>query len=136
MMMKQLKDDISRLNAECNAWDKMLEVYRQNAEQAANDLEQAKLSGGALEPIPVMENSQMDVIMTKPDYQCILEQDVLILQNMECVMDQLQLTMNLITRARQEWDSCLQNISEELASQAFKGLEECPVQKFLTATKE
>ncbi|GCC32785.1 hypothetical protein chiPu_0011249 [Chiloscyllium punctatum] len=51
-------------------------------------------------------------------------------------MDQLQLTMNLITRAKQEWDSCLKNISEELASRTFKGLEECPVQKFLTATKE
>uniref|UniRef100_UPI00398F87D0 kinetochore-associated protein DSN1 homolog isoform X2 n=1 Tax=Pristiophorus japonicus TaxID=55135 RepID=UPI00398F87D0 len=135
-MMKQLKDDISRLKVECNAWDQLLEVYRQNADQAVADLEQAKVAGGTLDPIPVMENSQVDVIRTKPDYQCILDKDIPILQDIECIMDQLQLTMNLITRTRQEWDSCLKNISEELASRTFKGLEESPVQKFLTAKKE
>ncbi|XP_051898060.1 kinetochore-associated protein DSN1 homolog [Pristis pectinata] len=136
MLMKQLKNDISRLNAECEAWDQLLEVYRQNADRAANELEQAKVTGWTLEPTPVMENSQMDVITSKPDYQSILDKDVLTLQSMECIMDQLQQTMSLITRARQEWDSCLQHISKELASQAFEGLEEHPLQKFLMTTKE
>ncbi|XP_072420132.1 kinetochore-associated protein DSN1 homolog isoform X1 [Chiloscyllium punctatum] len=135
MLMKQLKDGISRLNVECKAWDQLLEVYRQKAEHAADDLEKAKVAGGAFEPI-TLENSQINVIRTRPDYQSFLDEDVSVLQNMECIMDQLQLTMNLITRAKQEWDSCLKNISEELASRTFKGLEECPVQKFLTATKE
>ncbi|XP_067876993.1 kinetochore-associated protein DSN1 homolog [Heterodontus francisci] len=135
-MMMQLKDDISRLNVECNAWNQLLEVYHQRAEQAATDLEKAKEAEGPLEPVAVMENSQMDVIRTKPDYQSFLDKDLSVLQNIECIMDQLQLTMNLLTRARQEWDSCLQNISKKLASKTFKGLEECPVHKFLTATKE
>ncbi|XP_041032889.1 kinetochore-associated protein DSN1 homolog isoform X1 [Carcharodon carcharias] len=136
MMMKQLKDDISRLNVECKAWDQLLEVYRQKAEDAAAGLDNATLAGGALEPVAMMESSQIDLIRTKPDYRCYLNKDVSVLQNMECIMDQLQLTLNLIARARQEWDSRLQNISEELASRTFKGLEQRPVQKFLMAVKE
>ncbi|GCB60029.1 hypothetical protein scyTo_0012661 [Scyliorhinus torazame] len=135
IMMKQLKDDIARLNAECKAWDRLLDVYQQNI-NAASDLGKVAVAGETLEPVMMMENSQIDVIKTKPDYRCYFDEDVTILQNMECIMDQLQLTMNLITRDRQEWDSSLQSISEELASRTFKGLEECPLQKFLTVMKE
>ncbi|XP_048473955.1 kinetochore-associated protein DSN1 homolog [Rhincodon typus] len=124
-----------RLNVECKAWDHLLEVYHQKAEHAAHDLEKAKVAEGTFEPI-ALENSQMNVIRTKPDYQSFLNEDVSVLQNMECIMDQLQLTTNMITQAKQEWDSWLKNISKKLASRTFKGLEECPVQKFLTATKE
>ncbi|XP_038640732.1 kinetochore-associated protein DSN1 homolog isoform X2 [Scyliorhinus canicula] len=135
VMMKQLKGDIVRLNAECKAWDRLLDVYQQKA-NAATDLGKVAVAGETLEPVMMMENSQIDVIKTKPDYRCYFDEDVTILQNMECIMDQLQLTMNLITRARQEWDSSLQTISEQLASRTFKGLEECPLQKFLTVMKE
>ncbi|XP_078091232.1 kinetochore-associated protein DSN1 homolog isoform X2 [Mustelus asterias] len=137
LMMKQLKDDISRLNAECKAWDQLLDVYRQRSEAATVDFEKAAAAfDRVLEPAVVMENSQMDVIRTKPDYRRYLNEDMSILRTMECIMDQLQLTMNLIGRARQEWDSCLNTISKQFASRTFQGLERCPVQKFLTAMKQ
>lgn len=135
-LMKQLKNDISRLNAECESWNQLLETYQQEAEQATNELEQGKVAGARLEPIPEMENSQMDVIGSKPDYQHILDQDVLTFQSMECTVDQLQQTMDLITTAKRKWDSSLQFISKELASQAFEGLEELPLQKFLMTKKK
>ncbi|XP_069783687.1 kinetochore-associated protein DSN1 homolog isoform X2 [Narcine bancroftii] len=136
MLMEQLKNDISRLNAECDTWNQLLEVYCQNVDQAANNLEQAKVTRGASEPSPVMENSQMDVITSKPDYQPILDKDALILQSMECIMEQITKTMNLINTARQEWDSCLQHICKQMAAQAFEGLEANPLQKFLRTTKK
>ncbi|GCC40572.1 hypothetical protein chiPu_0024601, partial [Chiloscyllium punctatum] len=73
-----------RLNVECKAWDQLLEVYRQKAEHAADDLEKAKVAGGAFEPI-TLENSQINVIRTRPDYQSFLDEDVSVLQNMECI---------------------------------------------------
>ncbi|XP_072925276.1 kinetochore-associated protein DSN1 homolog [Hemitrygon akajei] len=134
-LMNQLKDDISRLNTECEAWNQLLEVYRQNADQATSELEQAKVNGVRSELSHVMEHSQVDVIRSKPDYQSILNEDIRTLQSLECITDQLQQTMSLITTARKEWGSCLQHISQELASQAFEGLEECPLQKFLMTMK-
>ncbi|XP_062891825.1 kinetochore-associated protein DSN1 homolog [Mobula hypostoma] len=134
-LMNQLKDDISRLNTECVAWNQLLEVYQQTADRAASELEQAKVNGVTLELSHVMEHSQMDVIRSKPDYHSILNEDIQTLQSLECITDQLQQTMSLITRARKEWGSCLQHISQELASQAFEGLEECPLQKFLMTMK-
>ncbi|XP_078285719.1 kinetochore-associated protein DSN1 homolog isoform X2 [Rhinoraja longicauda] len=84
-LMKQLKNDISRLNAECESWNQLLETYQQEADRATNELEQGKVTGATLEPTPEMENSQMDVIGSKPDYQHLLDQNVVTLQSMECM---------------------------------------------------
>eukprot|EP00062_Callorhinchus_milii_P023123 gi/632981627/ref/XP_007907697.1/ PREDICTED: kinetochore-associated protein DSN1 homolog isoform X1 [Callorhinchus milii] len=134
MIMDQLKQDFTRLNNECKAWDQILTNWKEKQEQATKDLEQVKFC--KVEAEPVLENSQTHVIESKPDYSHILGKDAGILQSLECIMDRLQLMIQLLNSARQEWEESLQSISASVASNAFQGLECSPVRKFFSITKK
>uniref|UniRef100_A0A8C6Z968 Uncharacterized protein n=1 Tax=Nothoprocta perdicaria TaxID=30464 RepID=A0A8C6Z968_NOTPE len=62
-----------RFTTELQSWDLLLLEYQQTAENMSRRLEECKLKGGNVEPESYLGSSQAEVVLSKPDYQKILD---------------------------------------------------------------
>ncbi|NXJ04181.1 DSN1 protein, partial [Odontophorus gujanensis] len=127
------KEYITRFSDECQAWDELLQRYHKDAEEMSRQLEECKSKQGRAEPPNYLQTSQAEVLSTKPNYQRILDEQGEVLSSMELVLDELQQAAKLLRAFSEDSGQYLRGLSEQLASQTFRQLENSPVRKLIAA---
>ncbi|NXX38115.1 DSN1 protein, partial [Tricholaema leucomelas] len=124
---------LHRFTSECQAWDQLLQHYQEGAEDISRQLEECKGKEGQAEPQDYLQTSQAEVLSSKPNYQQILDEQGEVLSFMQLVLEELQQAVKLLQAFSHDSHQFLRGLSEQLAAQTFRQLENSPVRKLLGA---
>ncbi|XP_025903931.1 kinetochore-associated protein DSN1 homolog [Nothoprocta perdicaria] len=127
----QIKEHMGRFTTELQSWDLLLLEYQQTAENMSRRLEECKLKGGNVEPESYLGSSQAEVVLSKPDYQKILDDQREVFTCMELVLDEMLQVGQLLRAIVDTGTESLQNVSGTLAARTFRRMERSPVRRLL-----
>ncbi|XP_051797573.1 kinetochore-associated protein DSN1 homolog isoform X2 [Acanthochromis polyacanthus] len=85
--MEKVQRAISRLQAESESWEALLNKHRSKAEELERKVEQGQKTGVSLGSTSVAQSSQHLFIQSKPDYHVVLSRQQPKLQTMGKIMD-------------------------------------------------
>ncbi|XP_036409291.1 kinetochore-associated protein DSN1 homolog [Megalops cyprinoides] len=131
--MDQIRKSVLMLQAERDLWDSVLLRHRSKAEELARRVEQGRAEGVAMDPACLMQSSQSQLILSKPDYHSALLRQHGVLHTMEMLMDSRCKIVRELLSFQEQSHMLVKEISGTLASSAgFQTLPSSPVRKLLT----
>ncbi|CAH2273644.1 kinetochore-associated DSN1 homolog [Pelobates cultripes] len=128
---EQIRGYITKFSEETECWDKLLEDYKQKADDFSRQFTENKLPESPSASILHLPTSQDSVLHSKPDYQGLLNQQGAVFGCMGIVLEDIQGSIQLLNSFLEDTSRQLQKMSSQLKSKSFKPVEDSPVRKFL-----
>ncbi|XP_063305255.1 kinetochore-associated protein DSN1 homolog [Pelobates fuscus] len=128
---EQIRRYITKFSEETECWDKLLEDYKQKADDFSRQFTENKLPESPSASILHLPTSQDGILHSKPDYQGLLNQQGAVFGCMGIVLEDIQGSIQLLNSFLEDTSRKLQKMSSQLKSKSFKPVEDSPVRKFL-----
>ncbi|XP_043940717.1 kinetochore-associated protein DSN1 homolog [Protopterus annectens] len=135
-LITQLKEQNARFSSESLQWNQLLQTYQNKAEEMECDLKNVTASGIRIPSTAVLQSSQKNFILNKPNYAAILANHTEIFDSIETALDEVQQCVHQVHSFMKDSEEYLKKSSQQLASFAFKELEDSPLKKCLRVRKK
>nr|XP_019949943.1 PREDICTED: uncharacterized protein LOC109634100 [Paralichthys olivaceus] len=132
--MEKVQKTISRLQAESESWEALLNKHRSKAEEVERKVEQGQERGITLDSSCMAESSQYLFIQNKPDYHGLLCRQQPKLQTIAMIMDtQCKMVRDLLS-VKEQSQLLVKETSGRLAAEAgFQDLSPDPFRNLMAA---
>ncbi|XP_064258177.1 kinetochore-associated protein DSN1 homolog isoform X1 [Passer domesticus] len=124
----QLKLLMARFRGELQAWQGLLQQHLQRSQEAARNLEQLRSGSPPWPPAPLPKSQILD---SKPDYGAVLAQQGPVLDSLRLLVDEAQEAGKMVLEFQEQSSRSLRDLSEKLASRAFRRLPGSPARRLL-----
>lgn len=130
--MEKVQKAISRLQAESESWEALLNKHRSKAEELERKLERGQEKGVSLDTTCVSQSSQHLFIQNKPDYHGLLCRQQPMLHTIEMIMDtQCKMVRELLS-IKEQSQLFVKETSGRLAAEAgFQDLSPDPIRNLM-----
>ncbi|XP_028268865.1 kinetochore-associated protein DSN1 homolog [Parambassis ranga] len=116
--MEEVQRAISRLQAESESWEELLNKHRSKAEELKRKVEQGQKTGVSLDLTSVAESSQYQCIRSKPNYSDLLCRQQPMLHTMATIMDTRRKVVRELLSVNEHSQLLVKKTSGRLAAEA------------------
>ncbi|XP_053195198.1 kinetochore-associated protein DSN1 homolog [Scomber japonicus] len=132
--VEKIQKATNRLQAECEAWEALLNKHQSKAEELESKVEQGQERGVSLDPTSVAQSSQYQFIQSKPDYCAVLSRQQPMLHTMEMIMDHQCKMVRELLSIKEQSQLLVKKTSGRLAAEAgFQTLSPDPIRNLMAA---
>ncbi|XP_073350776.1 kinetochore-associated protein DSN1 homolog [Pagrus major] len=131
---RAMEKAISRLQAESESWEALLNKHRSKAEELERKVEEGQERGISLDTSSVTQSSQYHFIQSKPDFHGLLRRQQPMLQTMAMIMDTQCKMVRELLNIKEQSQLLVKETSGRLAAEAgFQDLSPNPIRNLMAA---
>ncbi|XP_041861992.1 kinetochore-associated protein DSN1 homolog [Melanotaenia boesemani] len=116
--MENVQRAISRIQAESESWEELLNKHRSKAEELERQVEKGQQTGIPLNSSTMEQSSQYRVIQSKPNYHSLLCRQQPVLHTMETIMDTQRKMIRELISIKEQSQLLMKVTSGRLAEKA------------------
>ncbi|XP_015243912.1 PREDICTED: uncharacterized protein LOC107093393 [Cyprinodon variegatus] len=116
--MENIQKAISRLKAESDSWEDLLNKHRSKAEELEKKVKMGQEAGISLNPTSIVQSSQYHVIQSKPNYRSVLCRQQRMMHSTAMIMDTQCKMIRQLLAIKEQSQLLVKHTSGQLAEEA------------------